>query len=186
MPGTRLQLERLTFMGENCEKKTEALAYSYWLFAITDTGLRVIRPRDKPAYMKHNVNGNMHDRARDFEGYEKVRSRFFQGTDRRFENRGSLIDLPMGFPMSPGQMQTPTVAPPAEMLSKILTVANLPADMSPKELYDLFASYGSVERSFIFPQADALGRRFGEVTMASFFFAQKVHDAFSYKRNQVG
>lgn len=176
MPGTRSQLERLTFTGESCKNRTELLFIAATTSDTETLFTSVIRPRDKPAYMKHNVNGNMHDRARDFEGYEKARSRSFQGTDRRFEHRGSLADLPMGFPMSPGQMQSPQVAPPTEMLSKILTVANLPADMSPKELYDLFASYGSVERSFIFPQADALGRRFGEVTMVSFFFAQKVHD----------
>lgn len=124
--------------------------------------------------MKHNVHGNVPDRARDFEGYEKARSRSFQGTERRFESRGSLGDLSMGYPMSPGHMQSPSVVAPAELLSKILTVANLPADMSPKELYELFAGYGSVERSYIYQSADALGRRFGEVTMASFFFAQKV------------
>ena len=116
----------------------------------------------------------MHDRARDFEGYEKARSRSFHATERRFEQRGSLGDLPVGYPIPPEPTQSPSVAAPAEMLSKVLIVANLPADMSPKELFELFATYGSVERSYIYPQADALGRRFGEVIMTSFFFAQKV------------
>lgn len=74
-------------------------------------------------------------------------------------------------------MQNPGAVPaaaPAETLSKVLTVANLPADMSPKELYELFAALGNVERSYIYQQADTLGRRFGEVTMGTFYFAQKV------------
>lgn len=120
--------------------------------------------------MKHN--GGFVERSRDPEGYERIRSRSFQGPERRLEQRGN-VDIPIGYSISPG-MQSTSGAAPAEMLSKVLTVANLPADMSPKELYDLFANYGSVERSYIYQQADALGRRFGEVTMGSFFFAQKV------------
>lgn len=119
--------------------------------------------------MKHN--SGFVERSRDPEGYEGIRSSF-QGPERRFEQRGN-VDIPIGYSISPSIQSISTVAP-AEMLSKVLTVANLPADMSPKELYDLFANYGSVERSYIYQQADALGRRFGEVTMGSFFFAQKV------------
>ncbi|KAF8468176.1 hypothetical protein BDZ91DRAFT_100044 [Kalaharituber pfeilii] len=138
----------------------------------------VIRPRDKPAYMKQN--GHMNDRgARDCERYEKARTRSLQGPERRFDQRGmGIVDSTL-HPASPGQIQSMPTPASVELLSKILTVSNLPADMSPKELYELFSGYGSVERSYIYQQADALGRRFGEVTMASFFFAQKAFEGLN-------
>lgn len=120
----------------------------------------------------------MNERGHNYEGFEKARSRSFQGPDRRFEQRGSLIDTSAGYSVTTGQLHSAPNSPLAEMLSKVLTVANLPSDMSPKELFDLFAAYGSVERSYIYQQADALGRRFGEVTMTSFYFAQKVWSIF--------
>lgn len=66
-------------------------------------------------------------------------------------------------------------APRAPMfMSKALFVAGLPYDMSPKELFRLFAEQGPVEGCYIFPFLDPYGRRFGHMVMASFFAAQKV------------
>jgi len=63
---------------------------------------------------------------------------------------------------------------PKMLMSKALFVAGLPFDMSPKELFMLFAEQGPVEGSYIFPFLDPFGRRFGHMVMATFFAAQKV------------
>lgn len=60
------------------------------------------------------------------------------------------------------------------LMSKVLNVANIPFDMPPKELFDMFAETGAVDGSYIFPYADQLNRRFGHIVMSSFFTAQKV------------
>lgn len=60
------------------------------------------------------------------------------------------------------------------LMSKVLNVANIPFDMPPKELFDIFAETGAVDGSYIFPYADQLSRRFGHIVMSSFFTAQKV------------
>ena len=63
---------------------------------------------------------------------------------------------------------------PPMLMSKALFVAGLPFDMSPKELFMLFAEKGPVEGCYIFPFLDPFGRRFGHMVMATFFAAQKV------------
>jgi len=63
---------------------------------------------------------------------------------------------------------------PKMLMSKALFVAGLPFDMSPKELFMLFAEQGPVEGCYIFPFLDPFGRRFGHMVMATFFAAQKV------------
>lgn len=60
------------------------------------------------------------------------------------------------------------------LMSKALYVANLPIDMSPKELFTLFSEVGLVEGCYIFPYADSSNRRFGDIVMSSFYCAQKV------------
>lgn len=60
------------------------------------------------------------------------------------------------------------------LMSKALYVANLPIDMSPKELFTLFSEVGLVEGCYIFPYADSANRRFGDIVMSSFYCAQKV------------
>lgn len=58
--------------------------------------------------------------------------------------------------------------------NRILTVANIPADMPPMDLYTLFKRFGNVEGSYIFPHPDPFGRRFGQIAMATPYDAQKV------------
>ncbi|OLL23749.1 mRNA export factor crp79, partial [Neolecta irregularis DAH-3] len=58
-------------------------------------------------------------------------------------------------------------------ISRVITVANLPADMAPRDLYSLLENFGRVEQSFIFAYGDAKGRRFGEGLMATHYAAQK-------------
>ncbi|KAG0134452.1 hypothetical protein HOY82DRAFT_636560 [Tuber indicum] len=67
---------------------------------------------------------------------------------------------------------------PQMLMSKALFVAGLPFDMSPKELFMLFAEQGPVEGCYIFPFLDPFGRRFGHMVMATFFAAQKAQEAF--------
>ncbi|KAH0606140.1 uncharacterized protein H6S33_003801 [Morchella sextelata] len=64
------------------------------------------------------------------------------------------------------------------LMSKALYVANLPIDMSPKELFTLFSEVGLVEGCYIFPYADSANRRFGDIVMSSFYCAQKACEAF--------
>ena len=63
---------------------------------------------------------------------------------------------------------------PYPLLSKTLTVANLPPDFAPKNLFDLFSEFGKADGAFVYAFPDAQGRRVGEVAMATFLFAQKV------------
>ncbi|CUS07480.1 unnamed protein product [Tuber aestivum] len=70
------------------------------------------------------------------------------------------------------------VCRPQVLMSKALFVAGLPFDMSPKELFMLFAEQGPVEGCYIFPFLDPFGRRFGHMVMATFFAAQKAQETF--------
>ena len=63
---------------------------------------------------------------------------------------------------------------PPLLLSKSLTASNLPDDMGPKQLYQLFSEVGPVEGCYVFPMCDHAGRRYGHVVMNSFYYAQKV------------
>ena len=63
---------------------------------------------------------------------------------------------------------------PYPLLSKALTVANIPHEYTPKELYDLFSEFGKADNAFVYAFPDSRGRRVGEVTMATYLSAQKV------------
>ena len=63
---------------------------------------------------------------------------------------------------------------PYPLLSKTLTVANLPPEFCPKNLYDLFSEFGKAAGAFVYAFPDAHGRRVGEVAMSSYLCAQKV------------
>ena len=63
---------------------------------------------------------------------------------------------------------------PYPLLSKTLTVANIPPEYTPKDLYELFSNFGKAEGAFVYAFPDARGRRVGEVAMATYLFAQKV------------
>jgi hypothetical protein len=59
-------------------------------------------------------------------------------------------------------------------MSKSLSVANLPAEMTPKGLYSLFTEIGPVDGVYIYPMCDQAGRRYGRIVMKSYYYAQKV------------
>ena len=63
---------------------------------------------------------------------------------------------------------------PYPLLSKTLTVANLPPEFTPKDLYELFSDFGKADGAFVYAFPDSKGRRVGEVAMATYLFAQKV------------
>jgi RNA recognition motif-containing protein len=63
---------------------------------------------------------------------------------------------------------------PYPLLSKTLTISNLPPDFTPKNLYELFSGFGDTEGAFVYALPDCKGRRVGEVAMATYLFAQKV------------
>lgn len=63
---------------------------------------------------------------------------------------------------------------PYPLLSKTLTVANIPPEYTPKDLFELFSNFGKAEGAFVYAFPDARGRRVGEVAMATYLFAQKV------------
>ena len=63
---------------------------------------------------------------------------------------------------------------PYPLLSKTLTVANLPPEFAAKDLYELFREFGDAEGAFMYAFPDAKGRRVGEVAMKSYLHAQKV------------
>ncbi len=69
---------------------------------------------------------------------------------------------------------------PHPLLSKTLTVANLPPEFTPKDLYELFSDFGEAEGAFVYAFPDPKGRRVGEVAMATYLFAQKVNPLKSF------
>lgn len=159
-----------TSMVENCA----CFLYRFILYAtlILD---RAIRARDKPGpqILKQGGGYGLH---RDL---NEKSPRVQVGGERRWSNhgyRGSSQDIQSTYHST--QTNTPacnnTGTSSTETMSKVLTIANLPSDMSPKELYEICSAYGSVDRSYIYQQADQFGRRFGEVTMGTYFFAHKV------------
>lgn len=71
---------------------------------------------------------------------------------------------------------------PYPLLSKTLTVANLPPEFTPKDLYELFSDFGKADVAFVYALPDSKGRRVGEVVMATYLFAQKVIPLKSFLR----
>ena len=82
---------------------------------------------------------------------------------------------PGGFtPRSPNEPIANPAWTPYPLLSKTLTVANIPPEFTPKDLYELFCAFGNAEGAFVYAFPDAKGRRVGEVAMTSYLHAQKV------------
>jgi RNA recognition motif-containing protein len=79
-----------------------------------------------------------------------------------------------GFPRSPNEQIVNPAWTPYPLLSKTLTVANIPPEFTPKDLYELFCEFGNAEGAFVYAFPDAKGRRVGEVAMTSYLHAQKV------------
>jgi RNA recognition motif-containing protein len=76
-------------------------------------------------------------------------------------------------PASPQAMKNSTWNP-YPLLSKTLTVSNIPPEFTPKDLYGLFSDFGKAEGAFVYTFPDTKGRRVGEVAMATYLFAQKI------------
>jgi len=84
---------------------------------------------------------------------------------------------PRGFPPRPApppQAMKNSTWNPYPLLSKTLTVSNIPPEFTPKDLYGLFSDFGKAEGAFVYAFPDTKGRRVGEVAMATYLFAQKV------------
>ena len=77
-------------------------------------------------------------------------------------------------PRSPNEPIANPAWTPYPLLSKTLTVANIPPEFTPKDLYELFCAFGNAEGAFVYAFPDAKGRRVGEVAMTSYLHAQKV------------
>ena len=89
-------------------------------------------------------------------------------------NNGGQFDRGGFSPRSPSAAMTNSAWTPYPLLSKTLTVANLPPEFTPKDLYSLFCEFGKAEGAFVYAFPDAKGRRVGEVAMISYLHAQKV------------
>jgi hypothetical protein len=126
-----------------------------------------IRPRDKPLVVERE-----RERQPPFRQGNRDRSTAIQNTKPpiRTSNIGSSSRGPLSRPDSLGHSRWD----PYPLLSKTLTVANLPPEFTPKDLYDLFSDFGKAEAAFMYAFPDAKGRRVGEVAMSSYLFAQKV------------
>ena len=66
------------------------------------------------------------------------------------------------------------------LLRKTLTVANIPPEYTPKDIYELFSGFGKVEGAFVYLFPDTQGRRIGEVVMSTCLSAQKVKTFFLF------
>jgi hypothetical protein len=123
-----------------------------------------IRPRD------NKNSGTERDRERNHRAPRQMsRDRFPPSLMNVSPLREGLRSFPRGI--------DPVASPtwnPYPLLSKTLTVANIPPDYAPKDLYDLFSEFGKAEGAFVYAFPDVKGRRVGEVAMATYLFAQKV------------
>ena len=123
-----------------------------------------IRPRD----IKNS--GTERDRERNHHAPRQMsRDRFPPNLMNVPSLREGLRSFPRGIDPVPSPAWNPY-----PLLSKTLTVANIPPDYAPKDLYDLFSEFGKAEGAFVYAFPDVKGRRVGEVAMATYLFAQKV------------
>lgn len=87
---------------------------------------------------------------------------------------------PLSYPHVPPQYYLPYNAHfNQNYMSKILSVFNLPYEMTPKDLFCLFSELGRVEGAFIYNVVDNRGRRVGEVAMGSFYHAKKAFESLN-------
>lgn len=124
-----------------------------------------IRPRD------NKNSASERDRDRDHRAPRQM------SRDRFHPNQMNALARENGFRAFPPRAMEPTANPtwnPYPLLSKTLTVANIPPDFAPKDLYDLFSEFGKADGAFVYAFPDVKGRRVGEVAMATYLFAQKV------------
>src|SRR5579859_2979426 len=93
------------------------------------------------------------------------------GVHERFAQDRFMADrmAPEPMMMSPRRLAPPRPFPPScdpnldpqfnpyPLLSKTLTVANIPPEYTPKHLYDLFSEWGKAEGAFVYAYLDGKG-----------------------------
>ena len=128
-----------------------------------------IRPRDKTSAVERERDREL----RQSRSFNRDRSLPPQMMRPPMRNNGvSSKAFPPRFPENAANQAWS----PYPLLSKTLTVANLPPDYTPKDLYELFSDFGKAEGAFVYAFPDMKGRRVGEVAMATYLIAQKVYN----------
>jgi RNA recognition motif-containing protein len=151
---------------------------------------RIIKPRDKKGArsQRQNSHGNSESNQPSSYGSKagdqilRMINKNHEGQTNRNNNQhfekqqhyDGRMDFPnSGMKAAASRNQPGSTGPPVFM-SKSLTVANLPEEMTPKGLYGLFTEIGPVDGVYIFPMCDQAGRRYGHIVMKSYYYAQKV------------
>jgi RNA recognition motif-containing protein len=125
-----------------------------------------IRPRDRsPSTM---------ERQRERQSPPRQLNRDRSNTSQMIRPQARSSNPSRGFPPRPPDSAGNPPWNPYPLLSKTLTVANLPPEFTPKDLYELFSDFGKADVAFVYALPDSKGRRVGEVVMATYLFAQKV------------
>ena|SRR5271156_1931675 len=127
-----------------------------------------IRPRDKTSAMERERERELRQ-SRSFHRDRPLAQQMMRPPMRN--NGVSSKAFPPRLPDSAGTQGWSSYP----LLSKTLTIANLPPDYTPKDLYELFSDFGKAEGAFVYAFPDMKGRRVGEVAMATFLIAQKVY-----------
>jgi RNA recognition motif-containing protein len=150
------------------------------------TGSRTIKPRDKKGArsgQRHNSYGSTDFKQSPSYG-SKAGDQILRMINKNHKgpaNRGNQYfdkqhydgNAEAGMKVTASRVPSDPHGAPV-LMSKSLTVANLPEDMGPKQLYGLFSEVGDVDGVYIFPMCDQAGRRYGHIVMHSFYLAQKV------------
>lgn len=133
---------------------------------------RNIRPRDKTAATEREREQRERER-RSLHPIQRERPLANQMVNLS-RNAAFPCASTRGFPPRSPESSVNRPWNPYPLLSKTLTVANIPPDFTPKDLYELFGEYGKAEGAFVYAFPDAKGRRVGEVAMATYLASQKV------------
>lgn len=127
------------------------------------------------------ISSNIRPRDRNPSSRERERQSPPRQVNRDRSNTTQMIRPPVrpsnpsrGFPPRPPNSTGNPPWNPYPLLSKTLTVSNLPPEFTPKDLYELFSDFGEADGAFVYAFPDSKGRRVGEVAMATYLFAQKV------------
>ena len=134
--------------------------------------LRNIRPRDKSPTLDRERERQTPSTPRQVNRFRPIYSPQMMMKPRNNSiNHGATS---RGFPPRSSESSGNSNWNPYPLLSKTLTVANIPPEYTPKNLYELFDDFGKAEATFMYAFPDTKGRRVGEVVMATYLFAQKV------------
>ena len=133
-----------------------------------------IRPRDKTSATERQREQRERERRSFHSPIHRERHLTNQMANRYVRNNNYPSPSSRGFPPRSPESTGSRQWNQYPLLSKTLTVANLPPEYAPKDLFDLFSEHGKAEGAFVYAFPDATGRRVGEVAMATYLFAQKV------------